>query len=79
MIGNRFDEEIENILSIDSSGNLVLPSGMGLLATSTLGVGYSTGAGGGAVTQTGNKSGGVTLSKPCGVITMDKELISLLL
>ncbi len=70
MVGNSFDEEIENLLSIDSSGNLVLPAGMGLLATTTLGIGYSTGAGGTAL-QTGNKAGGVTISKPCGVITMD--------
>lgn len=31
MVGNRFDEEFENIASVDSLGNLVLPSGMGLI------------------------------------------------
>ncbi len=69
MPGNSFNEEFENIASIDNSGNLVLPTGMGILVTSTLPIGYFTGAGD-TVTQGGSKTTTVILSKPCGVITM---------
>ena len=76
MPGNNFQEEFESVASIDSSGNLVLPTGMGLLTTtSSLGIGQSTGAGG-AVTQQTNKATGVTLSKPCGTITMDNAQLN---
>ena len=34
MVGNRFDEEFENIASMNSAGDLVLPTGMGLVITS---------------------------------------------
>ncbi len=69
MVGNRFDEEIENLLSIDSSGNLVLPAGMSIVAASpTSLVGYSTGAGG-TIAQGTSKTTAVTLNKVCGAIT----------
>ena len=76
MVGNSFNEEIENMLSIDSSGNVILPSGMGLYAIDPLlGVGYTTGAGG-TVTQATNKTTGVEINKPCGVITMNNAALN---
>lgn len=44
-------------------------SALGPVTSSSLGVGYETGAGG-AVTQATSKSTGVTLNKLCGAITM---------
>ncbi len=73
MVGNRFDEEIENIASIDSSGNLNVPQGI-VTASPTSLIGYSTGAGG-AVTQLTNKSTAVTINKVCGTITTSNEQV----
>ena len=70
MVGHGFNEEIENMLTIDSSGNVILPAGMGLLTIDPLlGIGYTTGCGG-TVTQGTSKATAVTINKPCGVITM---------
>ncbi len=75
MVGNRFDEEIENLFSIDSSGNLVLPSGLSIVCASpTSLIGYSTGAGG-TVAQGTDKSTAVTLNKVCGTITTHAETV----
>ena len=46
-----------------------------LSTSSTVLSGYTTGAGG-AVTQATDRSTGVTLSKPCGVITMDDDSLA---
>jgi hypothetical protein len=48
----------------------IVSSGAILSNSGTLGIGYSTGAGG-AVTQLTSKSTGVTLNKACGAITMN--------
>lgn len=76
MVGYGFNEEIENMLSMDSSGNIILPAGMGLYSIDPLlGVGYSTGAGG-TVTQATNKTTGVEINKTCGVITMNNATLN---
>ena len=76
MVGNSFNEEIENLLSVDSSGNIILPAGMGLYNVDPLlATGYGTGAGG-TVTQETSKSTTVEINKPCGVITMDNAALN---
>lgn len=52
---------------IDSSGNLLLTSGTGV-------IGYGTGAGG-TVTQLTSKSTAVTLNKPCGKIVTNNQVL----
>jgi len=47
-----------------------------ITSAGTAGIGYATGAGG-TVTQATNKSTGVTLSKTCGVITMNAAQLNL--
>ncbi len=54
-------------MRINSSGNV--------LVTSAAGLGFGTGAGG-SVTQATSKSTGVTLNKPCGVITMNNASLT---
>lgn len=56
-----------------TGGNLL--TGGSILLSSTGTVGYSTGAGG-TVSQTGNKSTGVTLNKPSGEITMQATALN---
>jgi hypothetical protein len=52
-----------------TGGNLYIAAGGVLSASPSAGVGYASGAGG-SVTQTGSKSGGLTLNTICGEIVM---------
>jgi hypothetical protein len=54
---------------VSTAGNITTSAGNVLISGGTGGVGYTTGAGG-TVSQSGNKSGGVTLNKQAGDITM---------
>jgi hypothetical protein len=54
---------------VSSTGNVLTSAGNVLVTGGTGGVGYTAGAGG-TVSQSGNKSGGVTLDKQSGAITM---------
>lgn len=58
---------------ISSTGNIYSAGSVLLSSTGT--VGYTAGAGG-TVSQSGNKSGGVTLNKPSGEITMQNTSLS---
>lgn len=58
---------VSTFTSVSSTGNVI--SGGNILATDGGAVGYTTGAGG-TVSQSGNKSSGVTLNKLSGEITM---------
>ncbi len=55
--------------TVSATGNVLTSAGNLLITGGSGGLGYSTGAGG-AVSQTGNKSTGVTLNKQTGEITM---------
>lgn len=55
--------------SVSSTGNVLTSAGNVLVTGGTGGVGYTNGAGG-TVSQSGNKSSGVTLDKQSGAITM---------
>lgn len=57
------------------SGNVTVTGTGGVSLTDSGTVGYGTGAGG-TVAQSGNKSGGVTLNKPAGEITMQNTSLS---
>lgn len=56
-------------------GNVSVGGSGGVLLTDSGTMGYTTGAGG-TVSQTGNKSTGVTLNKPSGEITMQATLLA---
>lgn len=58
--------------SVSTTGNVI--SGGNILASDGGAVGYTTGAGG-TVSQSGNKSGGVTLNKLTGEITMQNTAL----
>jgi hypothetical protein len=69
----QFNELVDVILQLEGTDGVLTPttitaSGSITITGSTVASGYATGAGG-AVTQATNRSTGVTLSKPCGVIT----------
>lgn len=61
--------------SVSATGNVLTSAGNVLVTGGTGGVGYNSGAGG-TVAQTGNKSGGVTLNKQSGEITMQNTLLA---
>jgi len=63
----RFNELVDVVNELEpTDGNLTVTSVTSSSATGE--IGFTTGAGG-AVTQTNNRTTGVTLSKPCGIIT----------
>ena len=61
--------------AVSSTGNVLTSAGNVLVTGGTGGVGYNSGAGG-TVAQSGNKSGGVTLNKQSGEITMQNTLLA---
>jgi hypothetical protein len=61
--------------SVSSTGNVLTSAGNVLVTGGTGGVGYNAGAGG-TQSQSGNKSGGVTLNKQSGEITMQNTLLA---
>jgi hypothetical protein len=61
--------------SAETLTNKTITTSPSLLSTGTGGVGYATGAGG-TITQSTNKSTGVTLSTICGAITMNNAALA---
>lgn len=70
----RIGDAVTELASTNAAGDLVALFGL-KSSNATRGVGYSTGAGG-TVTQTTNKSTGVTLSKATGQITMNNAALA---
>lgn len=70
--GNIYAGGLVSVTGNITGGNLLTSGTIALNSTGT--VGYAAGAGG-TVGQSGNKSGGVTLSKPSGEITMQNTAL----